>query len=119
MDIPSAHLRQQKLEHQRHLIEQKQRAKRGQAGLKLIQASDLKSESVKTSKSLNRPLSGARREIHGYDGPMVFLNQSNNPDDASAMTTVQVTRALFFCFINFLCGVDLILTICCCHTFGS
>ena len=95
MDIPSAHLRQQKLEHQRLLIEQKQRAKRGQAGLKLIQASDLKSESVKTTKSLKpggRPLSAARREIHGYDGPMVFLNQSNNPD--STMTTVQVVCSL-------------------------
>ena len=93
MDIPSAHLRQQKLDHQRQLIEQKQRAKRGQAGLKLIQASDLKSESVKTSKSLmgGRPLSAARREIHGYDGPMVFLNQSANPDS----TTVQVVWAFF------------------------
>ena len=97
--MPSAHLRQQKLDQQRQLIEQKQKAKRQQVNVthflmtiyqnhvtlqgKLIQASDLKSETV---KSRGRPLSG-RRELHGYDGPMVYLNQSNNPD---AMTTVQV-----------------------------
>ena len=51
---------------------------------KLIQASDLKSETV---KSRARPLS-ARRELHGYDGPMLYLNQGSNPD---AMTTVQVS----------------------------
>ena len=38
-------------------------------------------------KSRARPLS-ARRELHGYDGPMLYLNQSSNPD---AMTTVQVS----------------------------
>ena len=79
--IPSANLRQQKLEQQRLRIEQKQRQKR-EAG-KLKQASDLKSAS--SVKRGNRPLSG-RRELHGYEGPLQFLS-GNNPDD---MTTVQV-----------------------------
>ena len=69
------------MEQQRLRIEQKQRQKR-EAG-KLIQASDLKSAS--SIKRGNRPLSG-RRELHGYEGPLQFL-QGNNPDD---MTTVQV-----------------------------
>ena len=79
--IPSANLRQQKLEQQRLRIEQKQKQKR-EAG-KLIQASDLKSAS--SVKRGARPLSG-RRELHGYEGPLQFL-QGNNPDE---MTTVQV-----------------------------
>jgi hypothetical protein len=79
--IPSANLRQQKLEQQRQRIEQKQKQKR-ETG-KLIQASDLKSAS--SVKRGGRPLSG-RRELHGYDGPMQFLH-GNNPDE---MTTVQV-----------------------------
>ena len=79
--IPSANLRQHKLEQQRLKIEQKQKQKR--EGGKLIQASDLKSaSSVKRGAS---PLSG-RRELHGYEGPLQFLH-GNNPDE---MTTVQV-----------------------------
>ena len=81
--IPSANLRQQKLEQQRLKIEQKQKQKR-EAG-KLIQASDLKSAS--SVKRGARPLSG-RRELHGYEGPLQFL-QGNNPDE---MTTVQVNN---------------------------
>ena len=88
--IPSANLRQQKLEQQRLRIEQKQRQKR--EGGKLIQASDLKSAS--SVKRGNRPLSG-RRELHGYEGPLQFL-QGNNPDD---MTTVQVLECEFY-FMN-------------------
>ena len=84
MDVlPSANLRQQKLEQQRLKIEQKQRQKR-EAG-KLIQASDLKSAS--SVKRGARPLSG-RRELHGYEGPLQFLH-GGNPDD---MTTVQVNK---------------------------
>ncbi len=79
--IPSANLRQQKLEQQRLKMEQKQKQKR-EAG-KLIQASDLRSAS--SVKRGGRPLSG-RRELHGYEGPLQFLH-GNNPDD---MTTVQV-----------------------------
>ena len=90
--IPSANLRQQKLEQQRLRIEQKQRQKR--EGGKLIQASDLKSAS--SVKRGNRPLSG-RRELHGYEGPLQFL-QGNNPDD---MTTVQVLECEFY-FMNVL-----------------
>ena len=108
--LPSANLRQQKLEQQRQLIEQKQKQKRQQqvsnyndaaralfmnenvirldctASLlqgKMIQASDLRSGSA---KSRGRPLSGKQRELYGYDGPMQYLNKGN-PDD---MTTVQV-----------------------------
>ena len=79
--IPSANLRQHKLEQQRLKIEQKQKQKR--EGGKLIQASDLKSAS--SVKRGARPLSG-RRELHGYEGPLQFLH-GNNPDE---MTTVQV-----------------------------
>ena len=85
------------MEQQRLRIEQKQRQKR-EAG-KLIQASDLKSAS--SIKRGNRPLSG-RRELHGYEGPLQFL-QGNNPDD---MTTVQVflryqTNFYFLFFFQF------------------
>eukprot|EP00096_Caligus_rogercresseyi_P012706 TRINITY_DN5416_c0_g1_i1.p1 TRINITY_DN5416_c0_g1~~TRINITY_DN5416_c0_g1_i1.p1 ORF type:complete len:495 (+),score=134.34 TRINITY_DN5416_c0_g1_i1:138-1622(+) len=80
--IPSANLRQQKLEQQRQLIESRQKQKRQQQS-KMIQASDLKSGVAKTR---GRPMSG-RKEIHGYDGPLQYLNQGN-PD--SAMTSVQV-----------------------------
>ena len=79
--IPSANLRQQKLEQQRLRIEQKQKQKR-ETG-KLIQASDLKSAS--SVKRGGRPLSG-RKELHGYEGPLQFLHGAN-PDE---MTTVQV-----------------------------
>ena len=84
--IPSANLRQHKLEQQRLKIEQKQKQKR--EGGKLIQASDLKSAS--SVKRGARPLSG-RRELHGYEGPLQFLH-GNNPDE---MTTVQVDIQFF------------------------
>jgi len=113
--IPSSNLRQAKLEQQRQLIEQKQKHKRQQQVIKniflmkefvnqnvkakimftlkyifqgkMIQASDLKSGVAKTR---GRPLS-ARRELHGYDGPLQFLSQTGNPDE---MTTVQVSAGL-------------------------
>jgi hypothetical protein len=50
----------------------------------MIQASDLRSG---RSESRGRPLSAAKRELHGYDGPMQYLSSKGNPDD---MTTVQV-----------------------------
>jgi len=83
--IPSANLRQQKLDQQRKLIEEKQRKKRQQQN-KAIQLSDLKSGSA-ISK---RPLSSGKRELHGYDGPLQYLSQGN-PD---SMTTVQVMPSL-------------------------
>ncbi|XP_023348184.1 protein king tubby [Eurytemora carolleeae] len=79
--IPSANLRQHKLDHQRKLIEEKQRKKRQQQN-KTIQLSDLKSGSALSK----RPLSSGKRELHGYDGPLQYLSQGN-PD---SMTTVQV-----------------------------
>ncbi len=57
----------------------------------MIQASDLRSGSA---QSRGRPLSG-KRELHGYDGPMQYLNKGN-PDD---MTTVQVQCDLR-CFLS-------------------
>ena len=44
--IPSAHLRQQKLEHQRQLIEQKQKQKRQAVGIRQF-------KSISTHQSLN------------------------------------------------------------------
>ena len=52
-----------------------------------MQATDLRSGSAKSRGG--RPLSG-KRELHGYDGPMQYLSNKNNPDD---MTTVQVMIA--------------------------
>ncbi len=95
-NIPSANLRQQKLEQQRLKIEQKQKQKREQ-GNKTIHASDLKSAS--SVKRGGRPLSG-RKELHGYDGPLQFLH-GGNPDD---MTTVQVPSAVLFLLYISLCS---------------
>jgi len=78
--IPSANMRQHKLEQQRKLIEEKQRQKRQQQN-KRIELSDLKSGGGK-----GRPGSSGKRELHGYDGPLQYLAQGN-PD---SMTTVQV-----------------------------
>jgi len=81
--LPSANIRQHKLDQQRKLIEEKQRIKRQQQN-KRIELSDLKSGGGRPSSS------GSRRELHGYDGPMQYLNQGN-PD---SMTTVQVMPSL-------------------------
>jgi hypothetical protein len=53
----------------------------------MIQASDLRSGS---SKSRGRPLS-AKRELHGYNGPLQYLANKGNPDE---VTTVQVVSTL-------------------------
>lgn len=83
-NIPSANLRQHKLDQQRKLIEEKQRQKRQQQN-KRIELNDLKSG---TSTARGRPASsGSKRELHGYDGPLQYLSSQGNPD---SMTTVQV-----------------------------
>jgi len=81
--LPSANIRQHKLDQQRKLIEEKQRIKRQQQNKK-IELSDLKSGGGRPSSS------GTRRELHGYDGPLQYLAQGN-PD---SMTTVQVMPSL-------------------------
>jgi len=85
-NLPSANMRQHKLEQQRKLIEEKQRQKRQQQNKK-IELNDLKSGAVR-----GRPASsGAKRELHGYDGPLQYLASQGNPD---AMTTVQVMSSV-------------------------
>ena len=79
-NLPSANLRQHKLDQQRRLIEEKQRQKRQQQN-KRIELSDLQ------AGGKSRPASG-KRELHGYDGPLQYLSQKGNPD--SSLTTVQV-----------------------------
>ncbi len=57
----------------------------------MIQASDLRSGRTETR---GRPLSAAKKELHGYNGPMQYLQggAGGNPDGAGdSMTTVQVT----------------------------
>ena len=82
-NIPSANMRQHKLDQQRRLIEEKQRQKRA-AQNKKIELSDLK------SGAKSRPGSSSKggRELHGYDGPLQYLSSQGNPD---SMTTVQVS----------------------------
>ena len=81
-NLPSANMRQHKLDQQRRLIEEKQRQKRA-AQNKKIELSDLK------SGAKSRPGSSSKggRELHGYDGPLQYLSSQGNPD---SMTTVQV-----------------------------
>ena len=83
-NIPSANMRQHKLDQQRKLIEEKQRQKRA-AQNKRIELSDLKSGGGGGPGT--RPSSSTKRELHGYDGPLQYLSQQGNPD---SMTTVQV-----------------------------
>ena len=78
--IPSANMRQHKLDQQRRLIEEKQKQKRAMQNKK-IELNDLK------AGGKSRPSSSSKRELHGYDGPLQYLSQGN-PD---SMTTVQVT----------------------------
>jgi hypothetical protein len=54
-------------------------------GKMLQSSSDLRAPSAKSRGSSAKPMS-AKRELHGYDGPMQYFNKGN-PDD---MTTVQV-----------------------------
>ncbi|CAH0386766.1 unnamed protein product [Bemisia tabaci] len=72
--MTSMNLRQQKLEQQRQLLEQKMRQKRQTPGM--IQASDAKGKVM-------RPISGSRgRELRGYDGPLQFSMMHGSPDSS-------------------------------------
>ncbi|KAK5643618.1 hypothetical protein RI129_007463 [Pyrocoelia pectoralis] len=67
-------VRNQKLEQQRQIMEQKIKRKRQSAAM--IQASDIRNPSAKM-----RSNSGSRRELHGYDGPLQYsMTKDNNPD---------------------------------------
>ncbi|KAB0799248.1 hypothetical protein PPYR_07128 [Photinus pyralis] len=67
-------VRNQKLEQQRQIMEQKIKRKRQSAAM--IQASDVRNPSAKL-----RSNSGSRRELHGYDGPLQYsMSKDNNPD---------------------------------------
>lgn len=68
--MTSVNLRQQKLEQQRQIMEQKMRMKRQTPGM--VQASDARTASAK-SRALHR-------ELHGYDGPLQFTMSPGNPD---------------------------------------
>ena len=82
-NLPSANMRQHKLDQQRKLIEEKQRQKRA-AQNKKIELSDLKSGGGRGTRPSS---STSKRELHGYDGPLQYLSQQGNPD---SMTAVQV-----------------------------
>ncbi|KAF9422144.1 hypothetical protein HW555_002165, partial [Spodoptera exigua] len=79
-----ASMRDQKLEQQRQMMEQKMKQKRQNSGL--VQANDLRVGSAK------RPISGSRsRELHGYDGPMQFLMSPVNPDQVIPLQTNRIS----------------------------
>ncbi|KAJ8720765.1 hypothetical protein PYW07_006523 [Mythimna separata] len=79
-----ASMRDQKIEQQRQLMEQKMKQKRQNSGM--VQANDLRVGSAK------RPISGSRsRELHGYDGPMQFLMSPVNPDQVIPLQTNRIS----------------------------
>ncbi|XP_068623145.1 protein king tubby [Battus philenor] len=82
--MASINTRDQKIEQQRQLMEQKMRQKRQNSGM--VQANDLRVSSAK------RPISGSRsRELHGYDGPMQFLMSPINPDQVIPLQTNRIS----------------------------
>ncbi|XP_050355637.1 protein king tubby [Nymphalis io] len=82
--MASVNVRDQKIEQQRQLLEQKMKQKRQNSGM--VQANDLRVGSAK------RPISGSRsRELHGYDGPMQFLMSPVNPDQVIPLQTNRIS----------------------------
>ncbi|XP_076338369.1 tubby-related protein 3-like isoform X2 [Tachypleus tridentatus] len=94
-----ARLRQQKIEHQRQLLAQKQKEKRQTPGM--MQASDARPVSGKPRKGdgmeESKPLMAgyAQKSNHGvlhcYDGPLQYTMTEDNPD---GMTNVQVITSV-------------------------
>ncbi|XP_022238823.1 tubby protein-like [Limulus polyphemus] len=95
-----ARLRQQKIEHQRQLLAQKQKEKRQTPGM--MQASDTRPVSGKPRKGAgweeSKPLMAgynAQKNNHGvlhcYDGPLQYTMTEDNPD---GMTNVQVVTSV-------------------------
>ncbi|XP_014663095.1 PREDICTED: tubby-related protein 3-like isoform X2 [Priapulus caudatus] len=94
-DIAHIELRQQKIEKQRQLVEQKQRQKRSMPGM--VQANDQprptsarRGKSGGSARDETKPLmqynNSSAPSLHGYDGPLSYSLSS--PD--STATTVQV-----------------------------
>ncbi|XP_023209607.1 protein king tubby 1-like isoform X3 [Centruroides sculpturatus] len=91
-------VRQQKIDRQRQLLEQKQRLKRQTPGL--VQASDARPASANwrsSSREEIKPLMSGyniqnnnQNILHCYDGPLQYSMVPGNPD---AMSTVEVTPA--------------------------
>ncbi|XP_014260295.1 protein king tubby [Cimex lectularius] len=81
--MTSIGVRQQKLEQQRQLLEQKMRQKRQLFGT--VHASDITSASLVKARSMNPSSASRDRELHGYDGPLQFTMVHGNPD-ASEMS---------------------------------
>ncbi|XP_047998762.1 protein king tubby [Leguminivora glycinivorella] len=82
--MASVSVRDQKIEQQRQIMEQKMKQKRQNSGM--VQANDLRVGSAK------RPISGSRsRELHGYDGPMQFLMSPVNPDQVIPLQTNRIS----------------------------
>ncbi|XP_063236383.1 protein king tubby [Bacillus rossius redtenbacheri] len=79
--MTDVNLRQQKLEQQRQLMEQKMRQKRQTSGM--VQASDVRSASAKSRNGFRPQAASAQarpRELHGYDGPLQYTMPPGNPD---------------------------------------
>ncbi|XP_065199555.1 protein king tubby-like isoform X1 [Planococcus citri] len=79
-----ATVRQQKLEQQRQILEQKMRQKRFTSGM--VQATDI----VQKTR-YSRPSSG-KKELHGYDGPLQYTMIHGNPDLSADV--IQLTRSV-------------------------
>ncbi|KAF6215789.1 hypothetical protein GE061_000124 [Apolygus lucorum] len=77
--MTSIGVRQQKLEQQRQLLEQKMRQKRQLFGT--VHASDsLTSASLVKARALHPTPASRDRDLHGYDGPLQFTMVQGNPD---------------------------------------
>ncbi|XP_046665387.1 protein king tubby isoform X1 [Homalodisca vitripennis] len=86
--MKSISMRQQKLEQQRQLMEQKMRQKRQMAGM--MQASDVASNALVKGRAVRGSSAGVRRELHGYDGPLQFtMADTNNPDGSDVITLTE------------------------------
>ncbi|XP_075234466.1 tub domain-containing protein ktub isoform X2 [Lycorma delicatula] len=86
--MTSVNMRQQKLEQQRQLMEQKMRQKRQTPGM--IQASDVTSASLVKNRALRATSArnGRERELCGYDGPLQFTMVHGNPDSSDTVITM-------------------------------
>ncbi|PSN38975.1 Protein king tubby [Blattella germanica] len=84
--MTSVNIRQQKLEQQRQIMEQKMRQKRQTPGM--VQASDVRSVSAKGQNGLQSRATSAStrgRELHGYDGPLQYTMAPGNPDSVISL----------------------------------
>lgn len=84
--MTSSGSRQQKLEHQKQLLEQKLKQKRQLFGM--VHASDA-TTSLNKPRTCVLPDAGKRdisdRELHGYDGPLQFTMVHGNPDSGDSI----------------------------------